>query len=213
MRLRTTLAALAALPLSTLLPPAARADGEALTYQIRKEAEPIGTEVVRIDRQGELTRVEVETHTKTRVLFMDFRYDHRRREEWRDGRLVDMIADTDDDGSRTHAEARWADSGWNVTINGQPGRRPADALPLTLWGAAVLGRDTLFSIIDAKPYAVKSADLGPETLNIGPTRVETRHWRITGEVERDLWYGPDGLLVRATFQRAGYPIELIRTLR
>lgn len=200
--------------LATLFSPAAHAEVETITYQIRKDAEPIGTETVRIERTAELTRVEVETHTKARVLFMDFHYDHRRSEEWRGGRLVSMVADTDDDGTRTHAEARMADRIWSVTVNGQPASPlPADSLPLTLWGNALAGHQTLFSIIDAKPYSVRTATVGKETLAVSDRPVEAEHVRIAGDVERDLWYGPDGLLLRATFQRAGFPIEVIRTFR
>jgi hypothetical protein len=39
------------------------------------------------------------------------------------------------------------------------------------------------------------------------------HFRITGDVERDLWYGADGYLLKAAFQRSGYPIEVVRTER
>lgn len=206
MRIPAALAVLAA-----LLSPPAQAGAEALTYEIRKEAEPIGRETVRIDRQGAVTRVEVETRTTARVLFMDFHYDHHRHEEWRDGKLVSMVADTNDDGTHTHAEVRAGGAGWTVVVNGQTGTRPGDSLPLTLWGQAILGRSQAFSIIDAKPYRVSVVSLGRETLSVGGKTITADHVRVSGDVERDLWYGPDGLLLRAAFQRAGYPIEIVRT--
>lgn len=196
--------------MAALLPLAAHAETLLLTYEIRKEAEPIGRETVRIERDGGAENVVVETHTRARVLFMDFHYDHVRREEWRDGKLLRVVGDTDDDGTKTHLDARASDRGWVLAVNGNQSQRSGDSLPLTLWGKAILSRQELFSIIDAKPYRVSVAPLGAETLEIAGKAANVDHFRIAGDVERDLWYGPDGLLVRTTFQRAGYPIEMIR---
>lgn len=182
----------------------------ALDYDIRKEGEPIGREQVRINQQDGVATVEVQTRTRAKVLFLEFHYDHSRREEWRDGALVHMVADTDDDGTRSRLEASRSTSGWTLAVNGQPSQRTGDLLPLTLWGRAVLDKRELFSVIDAKPYRVKVEPLGPESLSINGRPVSAEHFRMTGDVERDLWYGADGYLVRATFQRAGYAIEMVR---
>jgi len=190
---------------------ATMAEPALLNYEIRKDGEKIGSERVTLHPQSDGSRVAVETHTRARVLFLDFHYDHRREERWRDGQLVGMVADTDDDGSRVHTEAARGAEGWAVTVNGESGQRPADALPLSLWSRAVVGHGHLFGVIDAKPYAVEVVALGPESLSLpGGTLIRADHVRISGEIERDLWYGPDGLLVRATFTRAGYPIEMVR---
>lgn len=190
------------------------AETVALGYDIRKEGEPIGREQVRIVREdGGRTVVEVTTKTRAKVLFLEFRYDHSRREEWQDGALVRMVADTDDDGTKSHLEAGRADGGWAIAVNGQSSRRDGDLLPLSLWGRAVLDKKDLFSIIDAKPYRVQVASLGTETVTVDGKAVVAEHFRMTGDVERDLWYGPDGFLLRAAFQRAGYPIEMVRSER
>lgn len=198
----------AAFAVSAALP--ARAETVALDYDIRKEGEPIGREHVRINRQDGIATVEVQTRTRAKVLFLEFHYDHGRREEWRDGVLVRMVADTDDDGTKSHLDATRSDSGWDFTVNNQPSQRSGDLLPLTLWGRAVLDKTELFSVIDAKPYRVRVASLGAENITIDGRTVVADHFRITGDVERDLWYGANGYLVRAAFQRSGYAIEMVR---
>lgn len=206
MRILLSMAVLAA-----LLPMApAQAETVALTYEIRKESTPIGRELVHISRQGAMDIVEVETRTRAKVLFLEFRYDHRRHEEWLDGKLVRMVADTDDDGTKTHVEAVSAAGGWTLSVNGQQSQRPGDALPLTLWGKAVVTAQDLFSIIDAKPYKVQVVALGVESITVDGKAMEAQHFHIAGDVERDLWYGGDNMLLRATFQRAGFPIEIVR---
>lgn len=196
-----------------LMASAAGAETTSFSYGIRKEGEPIGREQVRISPQDGGAVVEVETRTRAKVLFLDFHYDHRRREEWRGNTLVRMVADTDDDGTRSHLEAVQADGGWQFTVNGQATHRPGDLLPLTLWGRSVVGKTDLFSIIDAKPYRVKVVSLGTEPVLVGGKTVPAEHFRMTGDVERDLWYGEDGYLLRAAFQRSGYAIEMVREER
>lgn len=207
--LTMTVAALAATTAITITAPA-RAEVTALDYDIRKEGEPIGREQVRINRQDGVVTVEVQTRTRAKVLFLEFHYDHSRREEWRDGALVRMVADTDDDGAKSHLDAARSAAGWTFAVNGQSSQRGGDPLPLTLWGRAVLDKTELFSVIDAKAYRVQVASLGAESLTVGGRTVSAEHFRITGDVERDLWYGADGYLLRAAFQRSGYAIEMVR---
>lgn len=200
----------AALAVTMAITVPVRAEVTALDYDIRKEGEPIGREQVRINRQESIATVEVQTRTRAKVLFLEFHYDHSRREEWRDGALMRMVADTDDDGAKSHLDATRSAAGWAFAVNGQSSQRGGDPLPLTLWGRAVLDKAELFSVIDAKPYRVQVASLGAETLTINGRSVTAEHFRITGDVERDLWYGADGYLLRAAFQRSGYAIEMVR---
>lgn len=196
---------------AAVAPVALAADRVSLGFDIRKEGESIGKEQVRIARADDGTAVvDVQTKTRAKVLFLEFRYDHSRREEWRNGAMVHMVADTDDDGSKFHLEAERSAGGWNFSVNGQASERPGDLLPLTLWGRSILEKSELFSIIDAKPYKVKVEALGSEQVSVGGQMVTAEHFRMSGGVERDLWYGSDGFLLRATFQRSGYPIEIVR---
>lgn len=186
------------------------ADPVVLTYDIRKDGENIGRETVRIVSQDGRAMVDVETHTRARVLFLDFHYDHERHEEWRDGALVRMTAETDDDGTVSRLQATAAADGWDFTVNGKSTHRAGDLLPLTLWGRSLLTKAELFSVIDAQPYRIAVASLGRENLSVGSATQSCEHFRMSGDVERELWYGQDGYLVRTTFRRAGYPIEMVR---
>lgn len=194
-----------------LWPAIAVASPLVLTYEIRKDGDPIGREVVTINDDGSAKIVTVETHTRATVLFMDFRYDHSRREEWVDGALRHVVGDTDDDGTKTHLDAVAVDGGWRLSVNGVDTVRQEQSLPLTLWGQAILSRHVLFSVIDAKPYKVEVTPQGQQSLTVGGKAVAAGHFTMKGDAERELWYGADGLLLRTTFQRSGFPIEMVRT--
>jgi hypothetical protein len=191
-------------------PAAAAAENLALAYAVLKDGEPIGHEAVHLARDGETAIVEVETDTRVKVLFLDFHYHHRRTETWMAGKLERMVADTDDDGSIHHIEAQSTGSNLAVVADGGAKEFPPDALPLTLWGKAVLDRTTLYSIVDAEPFHVTVTAMGRDFVRLKGRDVAASHYRMTGDVERELWYGEDGFLLKTTFERRGYPIEFVR---
>lgn len=204
--LRATLAAALLLGTATT---ALAAGPRTLTYQILMGDDPVGTETVRLEPQGDTLKVSVNATTRVKVLFINFRYDHQREEVWKGNSLDSVRARTDDDGTPHTLEMARRGAGYAVTVDGKTGEAPANALPLTLWTPEVLKRPVLLSVIDGKPNNVRSTDLGPEALDIAGRRVEARHHRINGDVERDLWYAADGTLLKTTFKKSGYDVTYI----
>lgn len=189
---------------------AARAEtARTLTYDIRMDGDLIGTEEVRIESQGETTRVTVKASTRVRLLFLTFTYDHERTEVWRAGRLESMQARTDDDGTPHTASFGRAGDGITVTVDGKPATHPADTLPLTLWTPAVVKAPLVLSVIDGEPFSVNAQNGGNTTLDTPSGPVKARQWRLRGGVERDLWYAEDGTLLKTAFKRKGYDVTYV----
>ena len=185
------------------------AEPRTLTYQILMGDDPIGTETVKLEPQGDATKVAVNATTRVKVLFINFRYDHQREELWKGATLESMRAKTDDDGTPHTIDMARRGAGYALTVDGKTGEVPANALPLTLWTPEVLKRPTLLSVIDGKPYSVRVENLGTETLDIGGRAVKAQHHRIAGDVERDLWFDADGTLLKTRFKRSGYDVTYI----
>ncbi|MDQ2101214.1 DUF6134 family protein [Azospirillum isscasi] len=202
-------AALAAAGLLLTAATAHAAEPRTLTYRILMGDDPVGTETVRLEPQGEVTRVAVTASTRVKVLFINFRYDHKREEVWKGRTLESMSAQTDDDGTPHAVQMMRRGGGYTVTVDGKAGEAGADTLPLTLWTPEVLKRPTLLSVIDGKPYAVRTDLVGAETLTIGGRSVPAQHHRISGDVERDLWFDAQGTLLKTRFKRSGYDVTYI----
>ncbi|NYZ15688.1 DUF3108 domain-containing protein [Azospirillum sp. RWY-5-1] len=198
--------ALALLSLLPATPALAAGDSRTLTYRILMGDDPIGTETVTIERQGPRTRVTVEASTRVTMLFITFRYDHKREELWEGGTLVSVTTSTDDDGTPHRLELRRAGAGFRLTADGKDADLPADALPLTLWTPAVLKHPLLLSVIDGSRYRVAARPVGRETVEAAGRKTDAQHHRIDGDVERDLWYADDGTLLMTRFRRSGYDI-------
>jgi len=195
-------AALAVLALPTL------AQGpKTVSYSILKEGDPIGKEVYEIGQDGDLTSVKLTVESKVHILFLDFRYHHNRSEVWNGDKLVKLVADTDDDGTKHHVEA--VDG--KVTSDGKPMAVPDDSYPLVMWRKGVIGHSTLFAVeSDDKPYHVAFKDVGAETLTIAGAKLDCEHYAMTGDVDRDLWYDADGMLAKVSFRRRGFGISIVR---
>ncbi len=169
-----------------------------LEYDILKEGEPIGKEVVTLQDKGGTTEVDVVTNTRVNVLFLNFVYDHQRKEIWKNGRMVFMDAKTNDDGDHHAYVLDAQDDNIALEVDGKQVHAEKGALPLTLWSKAVLDKTVLLSVIDAQPYKVKISALGDN------------HFKIDGDVNRELWFADDGYLQKAAFKRKGFLIEFVR---
>lgn len=169
-----------------------------LEYAILKEGEPIGKEVVVVNEDAKGFNVDVVTQTNVKVLFMEFNYEHQRREVWENGELVSMHAKTNDDGSHHEYSVSRDPNGLKVQYAGKEKQFDAKAMPLSLWSKAALYRSTLFSVIDAEPFKTQTVALGEN------------HFKIDGDITRELWFADDGYLQKAAFTRKGFLIEFLR---
>jgi hypothetical protein len=207
-RLRGLAAALTLLA----LPGFALAESKTVTYTILKEGDPIGKETYVIDRDGDHTNVSLTVDSAVHILFLDFKYHHTRTESWNGTALEKLSADTDDDGTKHHVEiAADPAGGFEVNTDGKAVTVPADAFPLAQWTKAMVDHPVLIPVeSDDTPYKVAFKDAGTASVAIGGQTVQTEHYVLSGDVDRDLWYDQDGVLAKVTFRRRGFNIAIVR---
>jgi hypothetical protein len=203
-----SLASLPAQAAENNLPP--QHQNRTLNFVIYKDGDPIGTEQYRIETAGADTRVNVHTQTKVRMLFLSFTYAHSRQEQWRDGRLMEMRAQTDDDGTPHTLHLTHAPAGYRLHVDGKSTDLPETYSPLTLWSEAIVRHPVVLSIIDGTPWHVTASAATPATLTHGNTTLATRHYTLKGDIQRDLWYDSAGLLAKVQFRKKGFNITYLR---
>lgn len=184
---------------------------ETLNYQVLKDGEPIGFETVEITDTPDGYTATITTRTDVKVLFLQFQYGHSRLEKWRNDQLVSVDTDTNDDGTPYVYKAEYDGDCYEVAGKRIAKRDACDgAWPLTLWREDITAKTSLYSVINAEPYAVTTRKTGTETLVIKNREIPATHYAMTGDVQRDLWYGDDGRLLKTSFKRKGYDIDFIR---
>lgn len=139
-----------ALPAALLLPaaPAAAAPGlpvprgDRLDFDVYRNGSRIGAEHVRFSRSGDELAVDSSVELAVRLLGVRvFHYRARIVEHWRHGAFQRARSTVNDNG--THHELAVERVAHGIEISGNRRSRytaPADALPLSYWNKAMLGR-------------------------------------------------------------------------
>ena len=117
-------------------------------------------------------------------------------EFWDGDRLTRMTAHTNKNGTPLSVQASLRDSALVVT-GSERGRAPAGAVPASpAWN--VLERQPR-QMIDAESGALWNVRVSAgesARLRVGGRTIATRRYRVRGDLEATLWYGPQGLLVK-----------------
>lgn len=173
-------------------------------FTVTRNGEPIGTQVYRIDRQGERVVVDIQTDIDFRLLWVPiYRFRHESREIWDGDRLVRMVSNTNDNGAPVSLDVEM--DGRVLKVGGERGKSQAEvdpkAVPASLWNPVVVKRQRLLDTVNGTVMAAQGRFLGEDTLTVGARTIQARHYRLSGDYSRDLWYDSrDGSLVHVSFE-------------
>jgi hypothetical protein len=195
------LTAVAATALSAGDIPAAVPDaGRRLDFTVLRNGEEVGHDRIDLDRRGPELKVKVETRVVVRIAFVPvYRFEHDGTESWRDGQLVSLSSDTNDDGKRHRLSVTSQGNRLRIESDGSASEAEPGLIPASLWNDQLVRQSVLLNTIDGSRMSVAVARLGAEPVEVGRNRVQADHYRITGALNRDLWYTAEGELVRVAF--------------
>ncbi len=208
MRLRAPLTslvrALTALVLLASAPSLAYAidapDGR-LEWRISRDGAKIGRYLMTIRHQHGDLIVENEIDIRVELVFVAlYRYVHRDREVWRDGQLVELTAFTNDDGTASDLEVEAAEGG--LAVDGPSGKfaAPAGSFPSGLWKIDMTKGSAFIDVERGRLLSVHFTVRAEEPVAVAGEDVRARHVTASGDISRELWYGPDGFLLRQQFK-------------
>jgi hypothetical protein len=194
----------AVLAISALLAaaPSAHAEqGAVLEFDIRREGSLIGRHKVSFTGDAARLTVDIAIDIKVDVAFITvYRYTHRSRETWADGRLVAISTTTDDDGDKTFVKARAEDDKLVVENITETYAVAAHTLPSSYWHDAMLTRSQMIDTQDGKLLTMKVAPPVEETIPVAGKSVAAKHYVVSGDLDIDLWYLPNGEWARLVFK-------------
>ncbi|WP_439815042.1 DUF6134 family protein [Zavarzinia sp. CC-PAN008] len=176
-------------------PPAARLD-----YEITRDGGAIGRQVFTFDTDGAQMSVRHQTEIDVRIAFIRvYAYRQEAVETWRDGRLVAVTANTDDDGDIRRLQVRADAGGLVIDGSAHQGSAMAEALPNSYWNVDTVRAAHLIDIEDGTPVAQRLELAGAEMVQAAGQTVQATRYRMVdadGALKRELWYDSRGLLVR-----------------
>jgi hypothetical protein len=181
-------------------------------YAIHHEAYgEVGRHVITFACAGDELIVDTRIEGKVTVLMVPvFQRAARYREVWRGDRLIAFDSWFKDNGEVYQVKAR-AD-GEQTIIEGRRGRTraPSTVVSNHPWNHAVLDRPLLFDTQRGKLQRVRVTPAGEDTIRVGGGRVRALKYRVTGDLERELWYAPDGAWLQSRLIYDGAAITLTR---
>ena len=190
---------------------AARAPAGDIAFSVYRDGSPLGRHEVRFRRDGGDLHVNIEIELEVKLAFLTlFRYSHRNHEIWRDGRLVSLETRTDDDGTAYRVSGRATGEGF--LVEGAEGRLllPAAVIPTSYWNPATLAQTALLDTQKGRLREVAVREIGPETIDAGGQGAPATRYRMTGDLELDLWYSPQGEWMRIAFEAKGATVDYSR---
>jgi uncharacterized protein DUF6134 len=173
-----------------------------LEYSVIRDNECIGAETVEFKADHDKYLVKTSADISLKVVFeliTAYRFKHRSEEVWVDGKLVSVTSRTDDNGKRKILDVKREGELLKVSYNGKLRELPGGSIPASFWHPDTPLQTLFLDPVSGKPRRVSIEDIGVESIKIGSQELEAHHYSITGDIKRELWYAPDGKLLKYSF--------------
>jgi len=156
-----------------------------LAFDVIRKGKDIGDYVITFRKSGSNLTVRLSTKVKVKLPLVGvtvYQFVQKSSEQWRSGKLVALSSTTNDNGE-AHSIKLGASS----------------LLPASLWNIDIVKVHKALNTIDGKKMKISVHKVGNEKVPTGHGKVVATHYRISGDLTRDVWYGADGTLVRVSF--------------
>ena len=202
------LAIIACLGAATIRTDAAIPPSPGFDFEILRDGTPIGRHTIDFRREGDDLHVDIAIDIAVELMFVTvFRYTHRNREIWRDGRLVSIETRTDDDGTPYRVSGRATEDGFSVEGSGGSFLAPADIVPTSYWSPRTPGQTTLLDTQRGRIISVAITPGETERVTTSAGMIDAQRFVVDGDVRLSLWYTPAGEWAKIAFEARGDRVE------
>ena len=133
---------------------------------------------------------------KVKVLFINaYSYNHVSKEQWQDGCLNSIEAETTENKVNTKVSGKLEGSDFNINVNDKQNQAlPACVMTFAYWNPKILTQSKLLNPQNAEYLNTNIKQLGTETIEVKGKPTETAHYLLQGlsegkvKLNIDLWY-------------------------
>jgi hypothetical protein len=167
-------------------------------YTITRDGDPIGTQKLEFLPDGNGLTVVTDVEIDVRMLGLSFyKFTQHIEEKWQNGQLQGFISDTDDDGEERKVDLKREGDRLKGKYNDKIRDVPGDIIPSSLWHPDSIKQKVVLDSVRARQHQINVADKGKAPLILPIGELEAQHFAFTGELNRDVWYGADGVILQA----------------
>lgn len=159
------------------------------SYVVKRDGSPIGTLKIAFSRDGKRLVAKSDYSIKVKLLaIVLYRYDKRMTETYEDGRLIAYETDIDDNGEKSRVRVTRDGDRLNIVHPKGKLTAPVGTYPSTYWPPATPGLTRMIDSSDGILLNVASSGPVAEDLAIDGRTVKTKHYKMSGDLDRELWY-------------------------
>jgi hypothetical protein len=199
------------------------AETETRDFAVFVDGKPAGEGHITVHKQEDgSVVVNSNTDVVVRILLIEYRYKFRGREVWKDGRLTQLDSTCNDDGKAFVVSAAAEGNSVRLKVTAQSRTEEhlvrGDVWLTSFWAEPEKRVNQEVPIIDVdtgKELSGRLNYVGIEQRQLAGQTVNLSHYRLTGKVERELWYDGAKRLVRQEWIEDGHRtlVELTRLRR
>lgn len=209
--IRVSLVAMTALVGGLVLPAWAEEAGQ-YTFTVLRDGDRIGEHRFAFEENGDRVKIEELTNLEVKFAMIPlFEFENHTIEVWEDGNPISITSKTNDDGENFDITVQPNGRGLIRTINGQVEHFDPEFKVLGFWDKDMINHSSFFSVVDTEVINAVSFELvGKDTVEVAGTPIETEHYRMAGDIERDIWFDEAGHAVKVAFEKHGSQIVYLR---
>lgn len=197
---------------SALSAQAAPPPGGVLDFTVLRNGSEVGRHEMLFRNEADGLKIDIRTNVAVKIAFVTaYRFEHEGHEVWQGGRLVRLWSKTNDDGAKHVLDVTAGGSDLVVMADGKDAEKATVSIPASLWNERLVQQKNILNTLDGTRMAIQVADLGTEAVAVKGEKVPARHYAVTGDLQRELWYDAQNILVKVRFKaKDGSDIEYLR---
>jgi len=203
-------------PLLMATPVAALQERARLSFDVFRDGSRIGSHSISFLRESpESMSVEIDINLEVKFgPFTVFDFSHRNTTEWKNGHLWRMQSVTNDNGDYHEVNAK--NTGELLQVSGSGIDTYSigpNILPTTYWMASTVMQSELINSQTGERIDIKVREVGREDISAPGGLVPAKRYKMTGDLEIDLWYDDNGILAGLAFRARGSDVTYRLTER
>jgi len=184
-----------------------------IEFEVYRKGSRIGRHKVKFKQEGDLLIVENEFKVKVKILFVTaYKFVFDAVGTWKDGALVSMKGDVNDNGKKVKIDAVVKEDGKFYTI-GKKGEFIADSwvYPTNHWNVGAVDQSLVLNTLNGNLAEVAVVRHGIETIETVAGPISAEKFEYTGDLrDTNVWYDSEGRWVKMVFTtKSGETIEYV----
>jgi hypothetical protein len=171
----------------------------------------IGEHRMTVEKDGEALVIEHDSEIALGLLFtVIYRREARSREVWQDDRLVSFESVIDDNGTIHEVRARAEGDRLVVEAGNGVSEAPGEIATTQPSYEGAIERERFLKVATGEVVEARVEPSGPDSIMLNGRDVAATHYRLSGELGREIWFDNAGLWVKWQLERGGGTVTLMR---